>query len=56
MLERLVGSLEASPVMRRGEYDYFIHPITDGVPLVEPALLREVGCAHGAGTRSQRRR
>lgn len=31
--------------MRRGEYDYFIHPITDGVPLVEPALLREVGCA-----------
>ncbi|CCJ35465.1 purine phosphoribosyltransferase family protein [Methanoculleus bourgensis] len=45
MLERLIRSLEASPVMKRGEYDYFIHPITDGVPLVEPALLREVGCA-----------
>ena len=45
MLERLVSSLETSPVMRRGEYNYFIHPITDGVPLVDPALLREVGCA-----------
>ncbi|HOB17721.1 MAG TPA: hypoxanthine/guanine phosphoribosyltransferase [Candidatus Methanoculleus thermohydrogenotrophicum] len=45
MLERLVRSLEASPIMKRGEYDYFIHPITDGVPLVEPALLREVACA-----------
>ncbi len=31
--------------MRRGEYNYFIHPITDGVPFIEPALLREVGCA-----------
>lgn len=45
MLERLVRSLEASPIMKRGEYDYFIHPITDGVPLVEPALLREVARA-----------
>lgn len=45
MLERLVQSLEASPIMKRGEYNYFIHPITDGVPLLEPALLREIGCA-----------
>lgn len=45
MLELLIQSLEASPVMKRGEYNYFIHPITDGVPLLEPALLREIGCA-----------
>ncbi|MFA7198387.1 MAG: hypoxanthine/guanine phosphoribosyltransferase [Methanoculleus sp.] len=45
MLERLIQSLEAAPIMKRGEYNYFIHPITDGVPLLEPALLREVGCA-----------
>ncbi len=45
MLKRLIQSLEASPVMKRGEYNYFIHPITDGVPLLEPAILREVGCA-----------
>ena len=45
MLERLIQSLEASPVMKRGDYNYFIHPITDGVPLLEPAILREIGCA-----------
>src|SRR5690554_5005755 len=45
MLERLIHSLETSPVMKRGEYNYFINPITDGVPLLEPALLREIGCA-----------
>ncbi len=32
-------------MVRRGEYHYFIHPITDGVPVVEPALLRNVACA-----------
>ncbi|PKL61729.1 MAG: adenine phosphoribosyltransferase [Methanomicrobiales archaeon HGW-Methanomicrobiales-2] len=45
MLERLIHSLETSPVMKRGEYNYFINPITDGVPLLEPAVLREIGCA-----------
>jgi adenine phosphoribosyltransferase len=45
MLERLITSLENSPIVKRGEYNYFIHPITDGVPLLEPALLREIGCA-----------
>jgi len=42
MLDRLVQSLETCPMIKRGEYNYFIHPITDGVPVVEPALLREV--------------
>ncbi|MDD5418269.1 MAG: hypoxanthine/guanine phosphoribosyltransferase [Methanomicrobiaceae archaeon] len=45
MLNRLIESLEASPIVKRGEYNYFIHPITDGVPLLEPDLLREIGCA-----------
>jgi adenine phosphoribosyltransferase len=45
MLERLVNSLETCPIVRRGEYNYFIHPITDGVPIVDPSLLREVGAA-----------
>jgi adenine phosphoribosyltransferase len=31
-------------MVKRGDYNYFIHPITDGVPIVDPALLREV-CA-----------
>jgi len=42
MLDLLVESLETCPMVKRGEYNYFIHPITDGVPVVEPALLRDV--------------
>jgi adenine phosphoribosyltransferase len=42
MLEKLVESLETCPIVKRGDYNYFIHPITDGVPIVDPALLREV--------------
>lgn len=45
MLEHLIESLEAAPIVQRGEYNYFIHPITDGVPLLDPALLRDVACA-----------
>jgi len=42
MHEILKKTLEESPVVKKGEYDYFIHPITDGIMLVEPDLLREV--------------
>jgi adenine phosphoribosyltransferase len=42
MLERLKKSLLEAPVFKRGEYNYFIHPITDGVPEVRPELIREV--------------
>ena len=42
MLERLKKSLLEAPVFKRREYNYFIHPITDGVPEVRPELIREV--------------
>jgi adenine phosphoribosyltransferase len=42
MLERLVESLETCPIVKRGDYDYFIHPVTDGMPRMEPALLGNV--------------
>ncbi|RQW80886.1 MAG: purine phosphoribosyltransferase family protein [Methanothrix sp.] len=42
MLERLKKSLLEAPVFKRGNYNYFIHPITDGVPEVKPDLIREV--------------
>ena len=42
MPELLKKSLEESPVVKKGEYDYFVHPITDGVPDIAPELLREV--------------
>jgi adenine phosphoribosyltransferase len=42
MLKILKESLRNAPIVKRGEYNYFIHPISDGVPLVRPELLREV--------------
>jgi adenine phosphoribosyltransferase len=42
VLEKLIASLEQCPIVKRGEYNYFIHPITDGVPRVDPGLLRDV--------------
>jgi adenine phosphoribosyltransferase len=41
MLERLKKSLEAAPILRKGSYDYFVHPITDGVPRMDPMVLVE---------------
>ncbi len=45
-MERLRESLLDAPVVEKekdGElYEYFVHPITDGVPPLEPALLREI--------------
>lgn len=42
MLEKLKRSLLEAPVFKRGSYNYFIHPITDGVPEIRPELIREV--------------
>ncbi|TGC11018.1 hypoxanthine/guanine phosphoribosyltransferase [Methanolobus halotolerans] len=42
MLEKLCDSLLNAPIVRRGEYYYFIHPIADGVPFLEPDLLEEI--------------
>jgi adenine phosphoribosyltransferase len=42
MLEKLKKSLEESPIVKKGEYNYFVHPVTDGIPLVEPEILKEI--------------
>jgi adenine phosphoribosyltransferase len=42
VLARFKKSLEDAPIIRKGEYDYFVHPITDGVPRADPAILDEV--------------
>jgi adenine phosphoribosyltransferase len=41
-LEKLRASLAESLVVKFGEYEYFVHPITDGIPLGQPAVLEEV--------------
>ncbi len=42
MLELLKKSLLKAPIVRRGDYSYFIHPISDGIPQLEPSLLDEI--------------
>ena len=39
---RLRASLADAPVVKVGDYDYFVHPLSDGIPLVDPDLLNEV--------------
>src|SRR6266508_3415006 len=41
-LDRLRTSLAECPGVRFGEYEYFVHPITDGIPLGRPEVLEEV--------------
>lgn len=45
MLEKLVESLIKSPIVKKGDYNYFVNPITDGIPLVDSKLLQEVAGA-----------
>ncbi|MCD7781382.1 MAG: purine phosphoribosyltransferase family protein [Methanosphaera sp.] len=42
MLDELKKSLVECPVVEKGEYHYFVHPISDGVPIVEPELLNDI--------------
>ncbi len=41
-LESLKKSLIKAPIVKRGDYHYVIHPITDGIPEIQPNLLKEV--------------
>tara|TARA_B100000900_G_scaffold415657_1_gene446446 strand:+ start:47 stop:625 length:579 start_codon:yes stop_codon:yes gene_type:complete len=38
----LRASLQAAPVIWKGDYPYFIHPVTDGVPRMDPEVLRAI--------------
>ncbi|HWQ65329.1 MAG TPA: hypoxanthine/guanine phosphoribosyltransferase [Methanospirillum sp.] len=42
MIENLIKSLINCPIVKKGEYNYFVHPITDGIPSIDPIVLREV--------------
>ncbi|MDV0445039.1 Xanthine phosphoribosyltransferase [Methanimicrococcus sp. At1] len=46
MLEKLKKSLEEAPVIQKESegqiYNYFIHPISDGIPETDPAILEEI--------------
>ena len=42
MLEELKKTLIESPIVKKGEYNYFVHPVTDGIPEMEPKVLKEI--------------
>jgi len=39
-LSILHESLRGSPIIWKGDYPYFIHPISDGIPRMDPKVLR----------------
>lgn len=41
-LDLFKKSLCESPVLLKNGYEYFVNPITDGIPIVEPDLINEV--------------
>ena len=36
----LQESLRGAPIIWKGDYPYFIHPISDGIPRMDPSVLR----------------
>lgn len=44
-LEALKATMSECPVVKRGDYDYMVHPITDGIPRVDPQVLKEIADA-----------
>lgn len=44
-LEELKASMATCPVVKRGDYDYMVHPVTDGIPRVEAKLIAEIADA-----------
>jgi adenine phosphoribosyltransferase len=41
-MQRLRESVETAPVVERDGYRYLVHPVSNGVPTLSPALVREV--------------
>ncbi|MCU4926800.1 hypoxanthine/guanine phosphoribosyltransferase [Halobacteria archaeon AArc-dxtr1] len=41
-MDQLQRSLLEAPIIEKNDYHYFVHPISDGVPELDPTLLREI--------------
>ncbi|MDY6818668.1 MAG: hypoxanthine/guanine phosphoribosyltransferase [Halobacteriales archaeon] len=41
-MDQLRQSLLSAPIVEKEGYQYFVHPVSDGVPMLEPELLREI--------------
>lgn len=40
-MERLEASLHEAPIVDQDGYKYLVHPISNGIPMLDPGLLRE---------------
>jgi len=41
-LEEFKKSLQKAPIIKKGDYSYIVHPITDGIPEIQPEMLIEI--------------
>jgi len=41
-MDQLKQSLLEAPIIEKNGYHYFVHPISDGLPKLDPGLLREI--------------
>jgi adenine phosphoribosyltransferase len=41
-MDKLSQSLLDAPIIEKDGYHYFVHPVSDGVPMLEPGLMREI--------------
>ena len=41
-MNQLRTSLQNAPVIWKGDYPYFIHPVPDGVPRMDPEVLKAI--------------
>ena len=41
-MNQLEKSLQKAPIIKRENYNYVIHPLTDGIPYIKPELITEV--------------
>jgi adenine phosphoribosyltransferase len=42
VLDELIKSIEKISIIKKGEYNYFVHPISSGNPEIKPEILREI--------------
>ena len=40
-MKQLVDSLKNAPVIMKEDYPYFIHPLSDGIPEINPSVLKD---------------
>lgn len=39
--DRLIRSLSDAPVIEKGDYRYFVHPLSDGIPMISLGMLED---------------